>query len=263
MDGGAEAARSRADEIVALTGCSISVALLAAMTVPAPADIEDAVDVVLSTMSCCHPRIVGAEAPRYGVSDLRRPYAAATNGWEVLSGSARLCPLTPLPVARGLLLADGATLLLDRGEATAVPLPSDSICLEDSKALLCIEIAIKRTEYGPADDALPASLYVRLSPNASYEEERAVWAIEDSVPTDVTAGTRRGRAIVPCQRPNSGWLSPPDAETCMCRSSVQLSLEPLSGDSTAVPSISVQWARSADLLDASTRRAALSRTAAP
>ena len=50
------------------------------------------------------------------------------------------------------------------------------------------------------------------------------------------AATRKARALIPCR--------PPDADTCMDRNSLELSLEPPSSDGdgfAAIPTISMQW----------------------
>jgi len=233
---------TRAEQIVELCGCSKESALMAADAVPAPADIEDAVDFVLSLMSCCHPRIPGADDPtaQHGVTDVRRPYAAAANGWELQpdSADASLYPMRELPPANGLRLADGALMLAHRAES---PLPAQppppGLAADATTALLCIDF---RLIAGAGD--LPRSLYVRLNPDASMDEEIAVWM------ADAEGGeTRQARAIVPLRKPSTGWMCPPDAETCVCRTSVTLALEPFEATGSAVPTISCQWVRSADL----------------
>ena len=240
----------RATELVDLCGCSMEAARLAAQAIPPPAPLEDAELFLLSMMSCCHPRI-GSDDPtaQHGVLDLHRPYAAATNGWALVpgQGSSTLCSLPdtlPLSPAGGLRLADAVTLLLQRA-ADARPIPEPGIADDASMALLCVEFSLMSEQAG---GLLPQSLYIRLHPDACSDETRAVWWAEENAQMRAGA-TCRAHAIVPCRRPKTGWLSPPDADSCMDRNSLRLSLEPFD-DAGSVPTISFQWVRSADLFGA-------------
>jgi len=241
-----ERRRQRADELVSLCGCSVEAALLAVDSLAADATLDDLEIFLLSTMSCCHPRLAGADDPTavYGATDVRRPYAAATNGWQLApGGNSSLCPMpATLSPAGGLRLIDGVSLLLPR-VAEGLPAPTQSIASEDSTALLCIEFSLISTS-GQAGADIPAGMYVQLHPDACCDEAPAAWCVADH-PHE--GGVRHARAIVPCRRPPTGWLCPPNADTCMDRNSVRLALEPF-GDA-AIPTITFQWAHTAELYE--------------
>lgn len=237
------ALQARALEIIELTGCSRETAMMAARDVPPPADIEDAVDVVLGLMSCMHPRPLGSADPtaKQGVHDLARPYAASVGPWALAEqvqcnlvlrgGRWDEFAAEERPAGKNtLLLHDGVTVMVPRMPAlpSCDELPQAS---EECMSLLVCNFALV-TQHAGGDVSPPTMLYVRLRPTSAVADEEAIapaaWSWSES-----DAGERRGaRLILPLRRGvRSG--------ECL------LSLEPPANDhgfdASMVPTVRVSW----------------------
>ena len=192
---------------------------MAAMNAPPPADIEDAVDMVLGLMSCMHPRPLGEADPTaaFGVSDLARPYAASVGSWSLdeLSADTRatiyMCPHWPAHASRLVRTAGARTLLLHDGETLMIPRAQNLVTADDNRSIEATELTVA-PEQAPTvlldvalalvsegEEQLPTMLYVRIKPAAllATEEalEPAIWAqaadaslsVDEHHPTELAA----------------------------------------------------------------------------
>ena len=139
--------QSRADNIVALCGCSKAAALLAAEAVPAPADIDEAIDFLLLSSPYLHTD--EAVAVDHDSSGCKYPMAQ----WEMVSGrgSASLCSFTELPFAGSMQRIDGTLCLQRMADSQVVqilPTPAGGAAGEtiQSSEAAAMEKTLSKTE---------------------------------------------------------------------------------------------------------------------